>query len=313
MKGGFGTRDFLWMGLSAAVMAVICLGAWHFYDVTKPTLQLASKADRLDRVNRMQLGIASAAEAEKSAVLAVTDEESRTFADQAREAAEEVERDRQELATLLATGGTPEEADLLARFSEAFDRLQGIHQEVLRLAVENSNVKANALLFGPAADALADMEAALSRVEARRADAPDAQRVSSLVCGARIGALRTQALLAPHIAEASDARMDRMEAQMAREDARVRQAFDDLAAIPSLGEDADRAMAASRFADFAGLKTRILRLSRENTNVRSLALSLDQERKAVAVALERLETLRKAIDDESIRGVFSGPTRAYPR
>ena len=61
---------------------------------------------------------------------------------QARAATAEVERERQELRKLLATGGTKVEQDLLSQFSEAFGNLQRIDEEVLRLAVKNTNLKA---------------------------------------------------------------------------------------------------------------------------------------------------------------------------
>ncbi len=298
--------DILWMGAGAAVLAVIFLGAWHFQESADPARLLAAKASRADLVERMQLAIASASEAEKSAVLATTDEDSRTFADQARATAADVDRERQQLAGLLAEGGIAHEQDLLARFSETFENLRHIDDEVLRLAVENTNLKAFALLFGPAADALAEMDAALSRLLARHADPSDARRVMPLAFGARLGVLRIQGLLAPHVAEESDAKMDRLEAAMADEETRVRKDLDELAALPSFRGDADLAAATSSFVQYGGFKTRILALSRENTNVRSLALSLNQKRKAMVVCLDALDALRQAILDEPIRGVTYG-------
>jgi len=306
MKNRHVIADLLWMGAGAAVLAVIFLGAWHFQDNADPARLLAAKAGRADLVERMQLAIASASEAEKSAVLATTDEDSRTFADQARAASAEADRERQELASLLAADGAAHEQDLLARFSETFAALQRIDDEVLRLAVENTNLKAYALLFGPAADALAEMDAALARLLARHADPADARRVMPLAFGARIGVLRIQGLLAPHIAEESDAKMDRLEAAMAEEETRVRTDLDELAAVPSFRGDADLATATSGFVRYGDFKTRILALSRENTNVRSLALSLNQKRKAMTVCLDALDALRQAILDEPIRGVTYG-------
>ena len=254
----------------------------------------------------MQVALASAAEAEKSAVLAVTDQDSQTFADQARAATAEVERERQELGKLLATGGTQREKDLLAPFSDAFVALQRIDDEVLRLAVKNTNLKAYALLFGPAADALAELDAALSKVVAKRAESSDARRVLLLTSDARIGALRIQILLAPHIAEETDARMDQLEATMAKEETQVRKGLDVLATLTSLRGDADLATAASSFVRYRELEARILALSRENTNVRSLALSLNQKRKATILCLDALSALKQAVLEEPIAGVTYG-------
>lgn len=305
-------RGIPWTVAGVLFLVLVVFLIWQFGRETNPTRDLAFKASRVDIVGRMELALASASEAEKSAVLAITDQDSQNFADQARAATAEVERERQELGKLLATGGTKGEQDLLSRFSEAFGDLRRIDEEVLRLAVLNTNLKAFALAFGPAADTVTELDTALSRVAAKRAAAPDAMQVLRLASDARIGLLHTQILLAPHIAEESDARMDQLEVSMAEEVRRVRKSLDGLAGLPSLKRDADLAAAASAFVRYGDLKTRILALSRENTNVRSIALSLNQKRKAMIVSLDALNALRQAILDEPIAGVNYGRP-AHPR
>jgi hypothetical protein len=287
----------------ALLLALLVTLVWHFGQQRDPARALALKASRVDLVGAMLAGLASASEAEKSAVLAITDQDSQAFADQARAATAEVERERQELGKLLATQG---ERDLLAQFTEAFANLQRIDEEVLGLAVKNTNLKAYALAFGPAADAQAELDAALARVLAKRAQALDAPRVAQLAFGARLGLLRIQALLAPHIAEESDAKMDQLEAVMAREGRQVQRDLDGLEALPALQGDTDVATAVSSFAHYRDLEVRILALSRENTNVRSLSLSLNQKRKAMTVSLDALNALRQAILEEPIAGVTYG-------
>ena len=136
------------------------------------------------------------------------------------------------MAELLEKGGTQAEKDLLAEFSQRFAEFQRIDDELLKLAVQNTNLKAYALAFGPAAGALDEMSAALSRLVTANADARNAKQVMSLALGAEIAALRIQSLLPPHIAEAGDARMDELEAQMTREDDQVRSDLDDLGRDP---------------------------------------------------------------------------------
>ncbi len=290
----------------AALMLLFVLVAAHFYKEQNPAEQLAFKARRVDLVGRMQLALASASEAEKSAVLAITDEESQRFADQARAATAQLEQERRELEELLKAGGTQGEKDLLARFSQVFTELQRIDNEVLSLAVKNTNLKAYSLAFGPAADTLKEMNAALSRLVAAHADSPEAKKVMILAFGAETSALRIQTLLPPHIAEESDQKMDALEAQMAKEDKQVRKDLDGLAALPELSGNADLATAVSRYARFTKIKTQILALSRENTNVRSLAISLNQKRKAMVLCQDALNALKQAILEEPVRGVTYG-------
>lgn len=161
MKSQTSSGYLPWLIAGIAFLGLLLTVGWHFHEGGNPAEQLASKATRADLVGRMQLDLASAAEAEKSAVLAITDEDSMVFANQARAATGAVGNELRELGRLLSTGGTPEERDLLGQFAASFDNLQRVDDEVLALAVRNTNLKAYSLLFGPAAKTLAEMDEAL--------------------------------------------------------------------------------------------------------------------------------------------------------
>lgn len=301
-----GARDALWMAAGAALLLLLILLTLHFRKQPNPAVQLAFKAERVDLVGQMQLGLASASEAEKSAVLAITDQDSQAFADQARAATASVEQERRDLEQLLTQGGTQGEKALLDEFSQLFTEFQRIDHELLNLAVQNTNLKAYALAFGPAADALNGMSTALSRLAAANADSQDGKKVTRLALGAEIAALHIQTLLPPHIAEASDTRMDEFEALMAQDDEQVRSDLASLGALSTLSADADLATAASRYTQFREIKSQILTLSRENTNVRSLAISLNQKRKVMLSCQEALRHLQEAILEEPIEGLTYG-------
>ncbi|HVP69204.1 MAG TPA: MCP four helix bundle domain-containing protein [Anaeromyxobacteraceae bacterium] len=300
------TQDLLWMIAGAATLAVVMAVVWHFRERTSPAKAVAFKATRVDVVGKMQLALARSAEAEKSAVLATTDQDSQTFADQAQAATAEVEHERQDLAKLLLEGGTQQERELLDQFTRAFRELQRVDDEVLRLAVKNTNLKAYALLFGPASDALGQIDGALSRLSTKASRSPDAKQVMQLAFGARTSLLRIQVQLAPHIAEESDAKMDALEASMGREQTDAIQDLDGLAALAPLKGDPDLAQARAAFGSYLELKKQILALSRENTNVRSLAISLNQKRNATVVCMDALSALKQAILEEPIAGVTYG-------
>src|SRR5580658_7529802 len=168
----------LWMAAGAAVLLIVVLSALHFHQ--DPTTQLAFKARRVDLVQRMESDLASASEAEKSAVLAVADTESQTFADQARTASGRVEQERRELGELTTQGGPQGEKDLLGQFSEAFAEFQRIDNDLLALAVKNTNVKAYGLAFGPAAHAIADFGSALNHLVTANAASPQSKTVMVL-------------------------------------------------------------------------------------------------------------------------------------
>jgi hypothetical protein len=303
-----GLKDFSWMAAGAVVLLALILVLLHFHQGKDAAAQLAFKAKRVELVGRMRLDLASASEAEKSAVMATTDLESQALADQARAATMAVERGRKELGELLQTGGTKSEGDLLAHFSEAFAEFQRIDEDLLDLAVQNTNLKAYSLAFGPAAETLKEMDAALARMVAQNAGSPspDARQVMQLADDARIRALRTQTLLPPHIAEESDRKMNELEALMAKEDLEVRKDLEGLASLLKSGGSPDLETAASRYAKFTEIKAQIIKLSRENTNVRSLAISLNQKRKVMLLCQDALAALEQAIEQEPIAGVTYG-------
>jgi hypothetical protein len=299
-------KDVLWMIFGAVLLLAVVLIALHFQESHTPAELVAFKAKRIDLVEQMRLDLASASEAEKSAVMAITDVDSQKYADQARAAAANVERESNDLAQLLDTGGTQRQRDLLAQFSKVFADFQSVDKDLLALAVKNTNLKASSLAFGPAADAITQMNDALSRLVSKSAAAPDARAVALLAFGAETAALRIQVLLAPHIAEESDAKMDAIEARMTKDDQEVRKDLDGLVALPMLNGDADLAAATSAYARFSEIRARIIPLSRENTNVRSLALSLDQKRKVMFLCQDALASLRQAISEQPIPGVNYG-------
>ena len=298
-----GIKEFLWMTIGAAILLMGMLVVLHFQTKQSPVKQLAFKAKRVDLVAQMRLTLSSASEAEKSAVLAVTDKDSQVFADQARAATAEVERERQELEALLAVGGTKGEKDLLSKFSKAFIDLQQIDNDLLGLAVKNTNIKAYSLAFGPAADVLKVMNTALSRIVEKSVGSSEAVSVAQLAFGAQTAALRIQTLLAPHIAEESDKKMDELEILMTKEDQQVRKDLDGLASLPKLNGDPDLDAVKSDYAKFSEIRGRILVLSRENTNVKSLAISLGQKRKTLLLCQDILSALQQAIQDQPIPGV----------
>jgi hypothetical protein len=296
-----GLKDFLWVAGGTILLIVIFLLVLHNYREEDVAEKAAFKTKRVELVARMRAGLSSASEAEKSAVMATTDQESQTFAEQARAASVVVEQRRDELAKLLETGGTHNERDLLSQFSRDLTECQHIDRELLDLAVKNTNLKAWALAFGPAADALAGVDDALSSIlkESATSTAAEAKQVMLLAARAQSGAWRLQALLPPHISEESDQKMNELEARVAKEDQKVRSDLDDLAAIlGSRSPDLEAAM--SGYARFSGLKTRILELSRQNTNVRSLIMSLNQKRIAVRICQEGLDALEQAIQQEPL-------------
>jgi hypothetical protein len=295
-------RDNLWMAIGAALLLVLILVILRFNQYGQTATQAAFQARRLDLVSQARLALASASEAEKSAVMAITDEDSQGYADQARAATTQAESARRELQRALNQKGTSRELDLFAQFSEVFSQFQRIDSDLLALAVKNTNLKAYGLAFGPAEKLIDEMNEALSKIVTKSADWPESRAIALLALGAESAALRIQILLAPHIAEESDKKMDELEAQMSEQARVVQKALDALATLPKIGGDPDMGTAASAYRRYGVVRTQILALSRENTNVRSLSISLSQKRRVMLLCQETLAALQQAITEESASG-----------
>ena len=296
-----GLRDFSWMAGGTILLTVIVLLVLRNHREDDTATKAAFRTKQVELVGRIHVALSSSSEAEKSAVMATTDQQSMTFAEQARSAMTVVEQRRDELGKLLETRGTREERDLLSQFSQALAQVQQIDRELLDLASKNTNLKASALVFGPAADALAGMDGALSGIvrESATSTAPEARQVMLLASGAQSGAWRIQALLPPHIFEESDHKMDELEAKMSNEDQQVRSELKELTALlGSRSPDLETAM--SSYARFTELKKQIIDFSRQNTNVRSLIISLNQKRRAIQMCRDALDALEQAILAESL-------------
>ena len=253
----------------------------------------ARSVQKLQLVQAMSRDLLVSAEAEKSAVMAETDEASEAFAAQSRQASHHVEQARREIEPLLA--GKRQEEQLFQEFSQCWEALQAIDHEVLSLAVQNTNLKAFRLSFGPATAAVRRMEDALTHLIEVGASSPDAAPLTRLAATAVTGALNICVLHAPHIVESTVTRMDEMEASMKSHDAQVTTALQSLRALVDASGQPWLEAAWAAYKDLQEINADIVELSRQNSNVRSFALSLGQKRKMTVQCQDVLTALQETI------------------
>jgi hypothetical protein len=235
----------------------------------------------------------ASAEAEKSAVMAETDEASHAFAEQSIQAAQNVEKTRRTLGSLLE--GNRQEAPLFQEFSRCWESLQAIDREVLSLAVQNTNLKALRLSFVPGAEAIGRLEKALNHLIDRVSSSPNAVGITRRASQAVIGAFHIYALQAPHIAESTAVRMDEIEAAMKHHEAQVTDALHNLEVQVDASSKPFLHTAWASYKDFQKINAEIVDLSRQNSNVRSYALSLGQKRKTTAQCQDVLAALQETV------------------
>ena len=237
-----------------------------------------------------------ASDAANRAVMADTDDASVVFAKESREAADAVQKDVSTLRPKLESLGFSEETGLLNQFAGRFAEYRTLDQRILDLAVENTNLKAQRLAFGPAQEAADAFRDALNAAAAAgKADEKNAWHVEALTATAVRTVREIQVLQAPHIANADEAVMTRMEKEMATSETAARKAIEALRPLLPPSAQGQLRTATAALDRFMDLNMQIIALSRRNTNVRSLALSLDEKRTITTSCEESLRALQAAL------------------
>jgi len=279
-----------------AAFAIALIGASGAAGCTTPTppdatLQRLLHASKLAADLLVQF--TKAGDAANRAVMADTDETSVAFAREAEQATEAVEKDSAALRALLTALQYSNELHLLDEFDRRFAEYRTLDRSVLDLAVENTNLKAQRLSFGPAQEAADAFQKSLDTFVP--ASQGDAFRVKALAATAVAAVREIQALQAPHIAEPDDAAMTRVEKRMTTAEGIARNELKTLSGLIGPGSRAQLAAASAALDRFVGLNAQIVALSRQNTNIRSLALSLGQKRMLTATCEESLRALQDAL------------------
>jgi hypothetical protein len=278
--------------LAAASVAAIACGATACGDGSTAVLNQQAEAHKV--VSRLHVEFTRAADASNRAVMADTDGASHDAARAAEQASQQIERDVETLRGLLAGQSDHDEIALLDRFKTLFAQYRALDAEILPLAVENTNIKAQRLAFGPAQDASTAFRQA---IDAAGQLAAAKNRAAADALAARGGAavLEIQVIEARHIAESNEAAMTGMEDAMKAAEAAARQALGGLKAQLPAAAAPQLAAAAAALDRLTAANAEIVALSRRNSNVRSLALSLGKKRTVTAECDDLLQTLEDAL------------------
>ena len=284
-----------WRSIAIIVLFVIAIGGCN----EKPPLERLSQARQVSAELLVQF--TKAADASNKAVMADTDEASVAFARDAEQAKQAVQTSIDTLSPVLESLDYSDESRLLQQFVTRFAEYRELDRRILDLAVENTNLKAQRLSFGPAQEAADSFRDSLEAVEPLDA-AKDAWPVKARVAMAIASVREIQVLQAPHIAEADDAVMARVEKRMATAEVAARSALEALAPLINARSRPRLATAATALDRFMSVNAQITALSRRNTNVRSLALSLNQKGKATGACEDSLRALRDALARRGFAG-----------
>jgi len=274
------------------IAVIVVAAATGCIDAPRTVLQRLSEARRLTADLLVQF--TKAADAANRAVMADTDETSVAFAREAEEATQAVQTDVEALGPILTGLDFSNEAHLLEEFGSRFDKYRALDRSILELAVENTNLKAQRLSFGAvqkAADAFRDSLEAVTLLAPEK----DIWHVKALAATAVTAVREIEVLQAPHIAESDEAAMTRIEERMVAAEMAARSTLKMLASLVPPSSRPKLAAATAVFDHFTALNAQIIGLSRRNSNVRSLALSLGEKRTLTAACEDSLGALQDAL------------------
>jgi hypothetical protein len=281
------------VGLSAACVSVVsgCNGGQeNLFTRLAESRHLASDL-------RVQFN--KAADASNRAVMADTDEASVAFATEAEEAKKAVRRDAEALMPVLRTLDYQAAIGILENFRRELALYEEMDQAILELAVQNSNLKAQKLAFGPEREA-ADAFCEAIETYARSSSRGDSCQVSALAYAAVAAVREIQSLEAPHISEPNESVMAKMEKDMDGLEASARSALRKLSAWQDKASAKHLTAATAALEHFKEAHLAIVALSRKNTNVRSLAMSLGDKREVITACDSSLAALQDELANKGL-------------
>lgn len=241
----------------------------------------------------MRVNLVRSVEKEKSAVLATTDEESRTYAEESQAAARVVSRDLKTLEAMAAKSDSGKEKELVTRFSASWTTVSSIDSELLEAATENTNVKALGLSSTIGDDLMRKIDGNLDKLTARVKPEWRKAQMDKIAEDAKLGIRNLVILQNRHINAAAEPAKKSLETSMQSEQKSIETALATLDRMTGKKSRPYIREAKTEFSEFMRVNSEIVRLSTLNTNRTSAALSLGDKRKAEAECDRTLEALQK--------------------
>jgi hypothetical protein len=248
-------------------------------------------------LSALRINMIKSVESEKSAVMADTDAASIAFAQESTRGVEAAEEGLREISQLIEAYPSENEIQRLQEFKRCWTEFRHIDQAVLEFAVQNSNLKAARLSFGAGREAMTSFENALATLIRSQESGP----ICWLAGEALAAGLKIQVLHAPHIASSSDDEMNALEKGIWENDTLVRRALSALQPLVTPARQSILHQAEGAYNEFARLTSTVIELSRQNTNIKSMELSLNRKRKITSQCEEILASLQDAVLSRSFK------------
>ncbi len=258
---------------------------------------------KIELLSQMRINLLKSVEMEKNAVMALTDEESQQFADQSLAASAAVEQNLKTLVPLVSASSLKDEEKLAMEFNTCWTEFGKLDQVILQLAVQNTNLKAAGLSREKGAEAMQRFVAALEGVVRSNLGIANQDRAAVTLPSllASTAGLQIFNLHSFHIAETSNEKMDQIELHINAKEKEVRHSLEELFTIVDPKSQDDLLQAKAAFSEFMEVTAKVINLSRQNSNIKSLELSLGRKRIIAAQCEEVLAALQKSVQDRPFK------------
>lgn len=245
-----------------------------------------NSAESVEESQEIRIEMLESMRSERCAVISTEDEDSKKFAEAALQANARVERHREALLKLLDPRG--DERALLDEFTRSWEEFKKVQKESLRLAVMNTNIKAERSRNGRLLDRSKEVQSALEAlltVGDPGAEVPKDGKAVPInwkrthAIYAIVGDLRELFIqLSLHINADTDSDMNRLDEAVKEIQSRIRANFKELRAGATDRERLEIERAIRTTAEIDSIVKETLSLSRENSNSRATALLLGPSR-----------------------------------
>lgn len=283
--------------ISSLCIITILLISWIIYSISYRDHQsVVSRTIEInDLISQIRINLLKSSEVEKAAVMADTDELSKQLAANAIAINKDIDIKRQELMQLVHENVSTSELKLMNEFNVCWDQFRKIDDVILNFAIENTNIKALSLSTTKGYNLFTIFEKNLINIINASINSMNNNEIIRLASDALEAAFKIQYLHGPHISASDDSNMDTIETNIKEVDAIVRRALNRLNELVSDDAQASLRDAISAYDHFMVVTAEVLRLSRQNTNVRSFELSLGRKRKVTAECDEILSGLQELV------------------
>lgn len=284
-------------------MAIILFAVFAKFSEDAPSMNTVYEniLEKKKVLEQMRIHLLKSVEMEKIAVMALTDQESEEYAHQSRAASMAVNQNLALLYPLVKAQPMPNEKQLLDEFATCWTELGAVDRIILQLAVENTNLKAATLSREKGGEIMQRFERNLDALRDLSRETANTNRVAELVSRAMIASLKIYALHGPHIIETDNNKMDQYERRIHEHENEVAQALDALNGIVSADHRERVLQAKTTFTEFTALTAHIVELSRQNSNIKSLELSMGRKRSIAAKCDEVLAALQETVQNKPFK------------